>query len=138
MKVKNYIKPADKVYGVKAVINCKKATIDKNKIFNFLRARALRCVWADENTIVEYEEEAVDVKDYWTELGCSYEYELHKHVKLIDYVPNFEKWYKHCQEIAMVAKEKDDMSYYAGKTKPRQSTIYDRVVSVSVPNYGVD
>lgn len=130
-KRKQVVKRADQVFGVKAVIDCTNISVDKERLFNYLKIRALRCVWADPNTIVEYEEEAADVEGYWAELGKCYGYTLHKNIRLIDYVPNFEKWYNKCQEIANAAREKDDENYYEGKTKPRQSTIYDRVFSTT-------
>lgn len=128
MKTKQFLKPADKVYGVKAVIDCTNVS-DKQKLFNYLKVRALRCVWKDQNTIVEYEEESADVECYWTEYGKKYSYTLHKHVKLIDYIPNFEKIYALWQESA--AKSMEEKDYYEEKNKPRQSTIYDRVFSTA-------
>ena len=129
MKRKQVVKSADKVYGVKAVIDCTNVP-DKEKLFGYLKTRALRCVWKDPNTIVEYEEDSADVECYWAEYGKKYSYTLHKHIKLIDYVPNFEKWYEHCEEIAVTARE-EDTDYHAEKNKPRQSTIYDRVFSTA-------
>ena len=118
---------ADKCYGVKAIIDCNEIRMDKQALFNFLKVRALRCVWKDQNTIVEYEAEAADVEGYWAELGKKYSYTLIKHVKLVDYVPDFEKIFKRWQECST----QDEESAYEKKAKPRQSTIYDRVVSTA-------
>lgn len=118
---------ADKVYGVKAVIDCTDIRMDKQVLFNHLKVRALRCVWADPNTIVEYELESADVECYWAELGKKYSYTLHKHIKLVDYIPNFERIFERWKECAAT----DEETAYDKKTKPRQSTIYDRVVSIA-------
>ena len=123
--MKKEVKSADKVYGVKAIIDCNESRIDKQELFNYLKARSLRCVWKDPNTIVEYEEESADVECYWTELGKKYSYTLVKHVKLIDYVPNFEKIFARWQESSKC----DEDTAYDKKTKPRQGTIYDKVFS---------
>ena len=144
MRVKKFI-PADQVLGVEMVADSTTSVFGwsaetlakKLGYYGALEAKAVG------TNVYAYFETSGDAERAWKHRAMekSFRYKLNKDVKLIDKVPNFERWYNglHERDIARMEREKREQNaiscewdnHNTKKYSRSVETVYDRIVPMS-------